>query len=159
MGFKLKIVTPEKVFFEGEVDILNIKLTKGYTGILPKHMPLVSMVEIAPMNFKQGKITREMAVHGGVLNVKEDETLLLVNAIEYKEDIDIEVKVPDRVLMVPVDARLIEQVIINLLENIPLSERSNICIINEAKSFFIKMKEINNIIIGFFKIALTSTTH
>ena len=29
MGFKLKIVTPEKVFFEGEVDILNIKLTKG----------------------------------------------------------------------------------------------------------------------------------
>ncbi len=90
MGFKLKIVTPEKVFFEGEVDILNIKLTKGYTGILPKHMPLVSMVEIAPMNFKQGKITKEMAVHGGVLNVKEDETLLLVNAIEYKEDIDIE---------------------------------------------------------------------
>lgn len=34
-----------------------------------------------------------------------------------KEDIDIEVKVPDRVLMVPVDARLIEQVIINLLDN------------------------------------------
>ena len=90
MGFKLKIVTPEKVFFEGEVDILNIKLTKGYTGILPHHMPLVSMVEIAPMNFRVGRTTKEMAVHGGVLNVKEDETLLLVNAIEYKEDIDLE---------------------------------------------------------------------
>lgn len=34
-----------------------------------------------------------------------------------KKDVNIEVKVPDNVLMVPVDARLIEQVIINLLDN------------------------------------------
>lgn len=90
MGFNLKIVTPEKVFFEGEVDILNIKLATGYVGILPHHMPLVSMVEPCAMNLKIHGESHDYAIHGGVLNVTEDGTLLLANMIERKEDIDIE---------------------------------------------------------------------
>ncbi len=90
MSFKLKIVTPEKVYFEGEVDILNIKLNDGYVGILPHHMPLVSMVTPCAMSIRANGITTEYAIHGGVINVNEESTLLLANMIERKDEIDIE---------------------------------------------------------------------
>ena len=87
---KFKIVTPNGLFYSGEADIINLPLTKGMTGILPNHFPLVSTIEIGEMVYRFKGETRTLAISGGVLHVSKDETLILANSIEYKEDIDID---------------------------------------------------------------------
>ncbi|HAH74593.1 MAG TPA: F0F1 ATP synthase subunit epsilon, partial [Kandleria vitulina] len=50
--FHLKIVTPKGTYREVDVDILNIKTTDGYIGVLAHHIPLASGVDISEMNYK-----------------------------------------------------------------------------------------------------------
>ncbi len=90
MSFHYRIVTPKGVFYEGEADIINIPLTQGLTGILPHHFPLVSMIDTGKVTIRYQGVTRELAISGGVLHVQNEETLILANAIEFKEQIDVE---------------------------------------------------------------------
>lgn len=83
-----KIITPEGIFLEDQADIINLPLTKGMTGILPNHHPLVSMIEIGKLSYRKGKENHDFAIAGGILYVKKEETIILADAIEYKEEID-----------------------------------------------------------------------
>ena len=55
MSFKLKVITPYGVFFEGDIDSLNICTSQGYLTILPNHIPLVTPLNIDKMTFKFNK--------------------------------------------------------------------------------------------------------
>lgn len=89
MSFKLKIITPYGVFFEGDIDSLNICTSQGYLTILPNHIPLVTPLQIASMSYKINKDVRICALSGGIMYVNNDKTKIIANACEYQEDIDI----------------------------------------------------------------------
>ena len=89
MAFLVKIFTAKKKYFEGKVDLLNVYTQAGQLGILTNHTPLVSILTIGPMHMKIGGKTVYYAVSKGVLTVKKNETVLLVDAIEKSDEIDI----------------------------------------------------------------------
>lgn len=89
MAFKLKVITPYGVFFEGDIDSLNICTTQGYLTILPNHIPLVTPLQISSMSYKQNKNTRICALSGGIMYVNSSETKIIANSCEYQEDIDL----------------------------------------------------------------------
>ncbi|HAV19492.1 MAG TPA: ATP synthase F1 subunit epsilon [Firmicutes bacterium] len=86
---KLVILTPRKKFFEGEIDLLNIVTLAGEIGILPGHYPLISVVKTGSIHMKIGDKVHFFATSGGVISVEKDRTVLLLEAIERPEDIDI----------------------------------------------------------------------
>ena len=88
--FKLKIMTPEGTYFNEEVSSLTLKLISGYVTILSKHQPMVGALDFAPMHLIKNNKTYYYALHGGVLNVKENEVVVLTNAVELAEDIDLD---------------------------------------------------------------------
>ena len=75
--FKLKIMTPEGTYFDEEVSSLTLKLITGYVTILSKHQPMLGVVDFAPMHLVKNNKTYYYALHGGVLNVKEDIVIVL----------------------------------------------------------------------------------
>lgn len=87
--FKLKIVTPNGIYQEVEIDQLNIRTTAGQVGILAHHMPLASGIEISMMNYIIDKKRYEFAIGGGFIYVNDDETKIIANSIESKEEIDL----------------------------------------------------------------------
>ena len=89
MPFKLKVITPYGVFFDGDVDSLNICTTQGYLTILPNHIPLVTPLSINSMSYKVSKQSRICALSGGIMYVSASEVKIIANACEYKEDIDL----------------------------------------------------------------------
>jgi F-type H+-transporting ATPase subunit epsilon len=42
--FQLEIVTPERVVYEGEVHMVVLPALEGDIGVLPGHMPLITMI-------------------------------------------------------------------------------------------------------------------
>jgi F-type H+-transporting ATPase subunit epsilon len=88
--FHLKIVTPKGTYREVDVDILNIKTTDGYIGVLAHHIPLASGVDISEMNYKIDGQTYEFAIAGGFLYVGENEVTVIGNAVESPEEIDLQ---------------------------------------------------------------------
>ena len=88
--FKLNIVTPRGIYQQLDVQMLNLRTTAGQIGILANHLPLASGVEISEMNYIDAKGERKtFAVAGGFVYVSEDDTSLIVNAIESPEEIDL----------------------------------------------------------------------
>jgi F-type H+-transporting ATPase subunit epsilon len=88
-NFRLKIITPKGIYKEVDIEILNIRTTSGQIGILASHLPLASGVEISEMNYVENGQRKHFSVSGGFVYVGEDETTLIVNAIESPEEIDL----------------------------------------------------------------------
>lgn len=87
--FKLKIVTPSGIYQEVEIDQLNLRTTAGQVGILAHHIPLASGIEISEMSYIIDKQRYIFAIGGGFVYVNDDETKIIANSIESKEEIDL----------------------------------------------------------------------
>src|SRR3989338_7552334 len=70
---KLKIVTPEKLILEEEVDAVIVPTLEGEITILPEHIPIVAGLKSGDIvGIKDGEHI-PMAVVGGFIEVKKDE--------------------------------------------------------------------------------------
>jgi len=89
--FNLSIVTPEKIFYENEVASLIAPGIEGYLGILTNHAPLITAItpgKVTVKNESEEIIT--MSVSEGFLEVSANTATLLVDAVEYVSDIDLD---------------------------------------------------------------------
>ena len=85
-----RIVTPHGVYKEMETPIINIETDEGQRGILPNHMPLVTMLKIGKMETEEKGKRQEYAVAGGLFYFRENLAEILTDAIENKDEIDVE---------------------------------------------------------------------
>lgn len=90
MKLKLKIINLEGVYFDGEVDLLNITIASGNVTILANHLPLISNIEISHMYTKNNGVIENYAIAGGTLFVTEKECKVITTAIERESEIDYE---------------------------------------------------------------------
>ena len=83
-----RVVTPEGVYKEMDTSIINIETTDGQRGILPEHMPIVTMLKIGKMTTEENGQREEYAVAGGLFYFRPNQAEILTDAIENKNDID-----------------------------------------------------------------------
>lgn len=89
MQFHLKVVTPDRVFFEGEVDQLIVRGIEGDFAVLPNMSPFVTRIDICRMRVYFDGRERIAAVAGGYIDVRDNNVLLVANACEWPEEIDV----------------------------------------------------------------------
>lgn len=89
--FRLKIVAPDKIFFDGETEQIIVKTTEGNVGILANHAKYVANLIAGPLKIKQEDgIFRVAAISSGAISVGDNIVTILVNTIEWADEIDIE---------------------------------------------------------------------
>jgi len=89
--FTLQIATPERVVLEEDVVSLVAPAYDGYLGVMARHAPLVAELRVGAMTATRPDGREELlAVSGGVLSVKDNVALVLADAAETAEAIDIE---------------------------------------------------------------------
>ena len=85
----LKIITHERIVFEGEVDEIVIQAQTGQMGILKDHIPMTTVLEIGVTKVRQGDKERFFATMGGVFQFKDDVATILTDVCEAGCDIDV----------------------------------------------------------------------
>ena len=85
----LKIITHERIVFEGEVDELVLQTTGGQIGILKDHVPLTTALDIGVTKAKIGDKYKYFATMGGIFQFKDNEALILTDLAECSADIDV----------------------------------------------------------------------
>ncbi|MFP3388969.1 F0F1 ATP synthase subunit epsilon [Brevibacillus sp. SIMBA_040] len=87
----VEVVTPERVVYSGQAEMVIARGVQGDLGILPNHMPLVSPLKIAPVRIKtEGDKEVSMAVSGGFMEVRGDKVTILAETAELPGDIDVD---------------------------------------------------------------------
>ena len=88
--FKLRIITPEKVFYEGEAVHIIAKTVAGNIGLLAGHTPYVANVVPSPLRISEnGTDFRIAAVSSGVVKAENGVVTVVTTAVEWAEDIDV----------------------------------------------------------------------
>ena len=85
---KFEITTPERVVFSDEVDEIVLPTLNGEIGILPHHIPLVSVLATGEARIRKGNEMIHMAVSGGFIQVRPDKVIVLADTAEREEEID-----------------------------------------------------------------------
>ena len=86
MAFKLKIVTPDELYFEGDVEHVMAPGAEGYLGILKNHAPLVTPIAKGDLNFRdsEGK-TKNFKIEGGFLEIFKNRVLVLTDKVRQNQ--------------------------------------------------------------------------
>jgi F-type H+-transporting ATPase subunit epsilon len=89
--FHLEIVTPDRALLSEEVVSIIAPGVEGYLGVLANHAPLVTELNVGVLRIRYPDDTEEnVAVSGGFMKVANNRVLVLADAAERPQDIDIQ---------------------------------------------------------------------
>ena len=86
--FNLKIFTPEREFFDGDVEGVTAVAPDGSIMILADHAPMIMPVSIGKIGIKQDGKWDESVNSEGFLEVRFDGVVIFVQACEHPDEID-----------------------------------------------------------------------
>ncbi|HEV2493199.1 MAG TPA: F0F1 ATP synthase subunit epsilon [Terriglobia bacterium] len=87
---QLELVTPERAVIHGSVIDVTLPGKSGYLGILPGHAPLLTELKAGELSYTEDVVTHYLAVSWGFAEVLSDRVIVLVQASERAEEIDVE---------------------------------------------------------------------
>ena len=88
---RLEILTIERKLFDEPVDMVIAPGSEGELGILPRHTPLITTLTYGELHVKnEGAEDQFFSIGGGFMEVQPDHVIVMANAAEYAEEIDIE---------------------------------------------------------------------
>ncbi|MDE6607890.1 MAG: ATP synthase F1 subunit epsilon [Lachnospiraceae bacterium] len=87
-NFLLKIITPDRVFFEEEASMVEFNTTEGEIGVYKNHVPMTVIVKPGILTITQEDGVKEAALHAGFVEILQDTVTILAEIIEWPEEID-----------------------------------------------------------------------
>ena len=90
MPLVAQLVSPERVLYEGDADMVVCRTSDGEIAFLPGHVPFVGALGIAKVRIllpEQGEVAA--AVHGGFVEVSHDTVTILSDVAELPSQIDV----------------------------------------------------------------------
>jgi F-type H+-transporting ATPase subunit epsilon len=90
MPLHLEIVTPERLAYSDEVDMVLVPGIEGELGILPHHTPLVGLLGMGELKIRKGGDEESFAIVGGFLQVRPDKVVVMAETADMASEIDLE---------------------------------------------------------------------
>ena len=83
--FQMQVVTPGRVFFEGEADFAEMKTGEGRIGIYAGHEPTTVLLEPGVLLIRNGTAFKKAALHAGFAEILPEKISIVAEAAEWKE--------------------------------------------------------------------------
>lgn len=77
-SFLLEIITPERIAFSDQVEMVTAPSSSGQIGILPRHIPLFTRLVEGEVKILRKNEELYLAIGGGFLEVTRDKAIILV---------------------------------------------------------------------------------
>lgn len=87
-GFLLRIITPDRVFYEDQVDMVEFNTTEGEIGVLPGHIPMTVIIKPGILYIHEPAEEKRAALHAGFAEILPEGVTILAEVIEWPGEID-----------------------------------------------------------------------
>lgn len=88
--FLLKIITPDRIFYEGEASMVEFNTTEGEIGIYKEHVPTTVIVAPGVLTITKDEEKKEAALHAGFVEILQDRVTIMAEIIEWPAEIDLQ---------------------------------------------------------------------
>lgn len=86
--FLLRIITPDRVFYENQADMVEFNTTEGEIGVLPGHIPMTVIVKPGILYIHETEEEKKAALHAGFAEILPEGVTILAEVIEWPGEID-----------------------------------------------------------------------
>ena len=88
--YTLEVITPERIFFMGEVQSVIVPTIDGYMSIQKMHEPVVAALQIGEMKLQmEDGEWKSCITSSGFVEVRPDETIIFSQTVEWPDEIDL----------------------------------------------------------------------
>lgn len=88
--FEIEIVTPEKKFFKGEVESINLPTLNGRAQILANHIPYVTGLIPGILKIVENGKEKVANISGGFIQFADNKAIIMADSAEWPGEIDVE---------------------------------------------------------------------
>ena len=90
MPMQVELVSPERILYSGEADMVIARTTEGDIAFLPGHAPFIGSLGVGPVSIHlAGGGVQNVAVHGGFVEVSGGSVTILSDVAELSDQIDV----------------------------------------------------------------------
>lgn len=87
--FEVEIITPDRIFYTGEGDMIEFTTASGQIGVYKNHIPLTTVLSPGIVTIhRQGEEDVIAAVHSGFAEILPEKVTLLAEIAEWPHEID-----------------------------------------------------------------------
>ncbi len=87
--FEIEIITPEKKFFKGEVESINLTTLDGRVQILANHIPYVTGLAPGIIKIVENGKEKVASLSGGFVQFADNKGVILADSAEWPQEIDV----------------------------------------------------------------------
>ncbi|MBC7319984.1 ATP synthase F1 subunit epsilon [bacterium] len=88
MKLEVKVITPDRIVYEGLADSLVIPGKDGYFGVLPNHAPMLSALDIGELKIRNEFQEYYYAIDGGFCEVRKNKVMIVTSSAQRADEID-----------------------------------------------------------------------
>ena len=86
--FTLRIIAPDRIFYEGEAEMVEFTTTEGDIGVLPGHIPLTVIISPGVLYIHEENEEKHAALHAGFAEILPEQITILAEIVEWAHEID-----------------------------------------------------------------------
>lgn len=79
----LEIISPDCIFYKGEVSLLEMTTTEGETGIYPGHIPMTNILAPGTISIHEKNDVKRAVVHAGFSRILPDKVTILAETAAW----------------------------------------------------------------------------
>jgi len=87
-SFTLSIISPDRVFYNGEATMVEFNTTEGEIGVLPGHIPMTVIIKPGILTIYEKDEEKKAALHAGFVEILPDKVTVLAEIVEWPDEID-----------------------------------------------------------------------
>ncbi len=87
---KLRVISPDRVFFEGDAEFVELRTSEGEIGVYKAHIPLTAILVPGLLKIHKDGNARIAALHNGFVEILPDSITVLAESAEWPDEIDVE---------------------------------------------------------------------
>ena len=87
-NFDLEIITPDRIFWKGQANMLELNTTEGQVGIYKRHIPMTMILEPGIVTIHLDGENKESAVHAGFIEILPEKITVMAEIAEWPDEID-----------------------------------------------------------------------
>ena len=85
---KLQVICPDRIFYDGEVSLVELTTTEGEIGVYPRHIPLTGILAPGVMAITENSQMKIAAVHSGFVQILPEKVTVMAEVAEWPDEID-----------------------------------------------------------------------
>lgn len=87
---KLQVICPDRIFYEGEVSMVEFNTTEGEVGIYPRHIPMTNIIAPGILTITEEEGLKNAALHAGFVQILPQKVTIMAEAAEWPDEIDLD---------------------------------------------------------------------